>query len=61
MDSPVVVGLTCLVGCSTKAGQRVLSAARISLLQSGHHLRLIAGGVFKQDQAFYQCLGVCFP
>ncbi|CAI9619377.1 unnamed protein product [Staurois parvus] len=43
MDSPMVVGLTCLVGCSTKAGQRVLSAARISLLQSSHHLRLIAG------------------
>ncbi|CAI9583341.1 unnamed protein product [Staurois parvus] len=48
MDSPLVVGLTCPVGCSTRAGQRVLSAARSSLLQSSHHLRQIAGGVFRE-------------
>ncbi|CAI9606468.1 unnamed protein product [Staurois parvus] len=59
--SLIVLGLTCLVGCSTSAGQRVLSAASVSLLQSGHHLRLIAGGVLKQDQACSQCLGVLFP
>ncbi|CAI9621454.1 unnamed protein product [Staurois parvus] len=34
MDSALVVGLTCCVGCSTRADQRVLSAARSSLLQS---------------------------
>ncbi|CAI9543757.1 unnamed protein product [Staurois parvus] len=33
MDSALVVGLTCRVGCSTRADQRVLSAARSSLLQ----------------------------
>ncbi|CAI9594255.1 unnamed protein product [Staurois parvus] len=60
MGSPAVNGLSCLVGCSTCACQRVLSAARISLLQSSHHLRLIAGGVFRQDQACNQCLSV-FP
>ncbi|CAI9568603.1 unnamed protein product, partial [Staurois parvus] len=34
MDSALVVGLTCRVGCSTRADQRLLSAARSSLLQS---------------------------
>ncbi|CAI9600646.1 unnamed protein product [Staurois parvus] len=46
MDLPIMVGLTCLVGCSTRAGQQVLSAIRDSTLQSAKHLRLIAG-VFK--------------
>ncbi|CAI9602316.1 unnamed protein product, partial [Staurois parvus] len=41
MDLPVMVGLTCLVGCSTRAGQRVLSAIRDSTLQSVKHLKLI--------------------
>ncbi|CAI9609320.1 unnamed protein product [Staurois parvus] len=36
MDSALVVGLTCRVGCSTRADQRVLSAARSSLLQSAN-------------------------
>ncbi|CAI9541124.1 unnamed protein product [Staurois parvus] len=33
MDSPIMVGLTCLVGCSTRTGQRVLSTTRGSLRQ----------------------------
>ncbi|CAI9576209.1 unnamed protein product [Staurois parvus] len=45
MDSALVVGLTCRVGCSTRADQRVLSAARSSLQAISQHLGLIAGGM----------------
>ncbi|CAI9583528.1 unnamed protein product, partial [Staurois parvus] len=40
---------------------RVLSAARISLLQSSHHLRLIAGGVFKQWPGLQSVPWCLFP
>ncbi|CAI9551000.1 unnamed protein product [Staurois parvus] len=60
MDLPVMVGLTCLVGCSTRAGQRVLSAIRDSTLQPAKHLKLIMQVYLRDGQTCSLGLGVCF-
>ncbi|CAI9533042.1 unnamed protein product [Staurois parvus] len=58
MDLPVMVGLTCLVGCSTRAGQWVVPAIRDSTLQPAKHLKLIMQVYLGDGQTCSLRLGV---
>ncbi|CAI9593583.1 unnamed protein product [Staurois parvus] len=60
MDWPAIVGLICLMSCSTRAGQRVLPAIRDSTLQPVKHLELIILVYLRDIQTCRLCLGVVF-